>query len=215
MEKKNPTPGELSEAEDIVAKAKANKKSIAGLSIAVLVIIIAILAWYLIAQNGSRKADEAIGRADIELNDSVAEQLYAQAATSGYRSGNRAKAEMGIRLYQQGKYAEAAEYLSDCSLNDNIAAAGVRTLEGDCYVNLEQYDKALKAYDEAISKADGNTQIVPFVLVKKAHVYRAQQNYAAEAAAYRTILDDYPTFSAGQTDIRALYERANAQANAH
>lgn len=214
MEQNTPNTEQLTEAEDIVAKAKANKKSIAGLSIAVLVVIIGILAWYLVAQNGSRKADEAIGKADIELNDSVAQQLYAQAATSGYRSGNRAKAEMGIRLYQQGKYAEAAEYLSDCSLDDNIAAAGVRTLEGDCYVNLEQYDKALDAYGEAISKADENPQIVPFVLVKEANIYRAQQNYAAEARAYKTILDDYPTFTAGQQDIRALYERANAQAGA-
>lgn len=213
MEKKNPTTEQLNEAEDIVAKAKANKKTIAGLTIAVLVIIIAILAWFLISQNGSRKADEAIGKADIELNDSIAQQLYAQAATCGYRSGNRAKAEMGIRLYQQGQYAEAAEYLSDCSLDDNVAAAGVRILEGDCYVNLEQYDKALAAYRQAISKADGNPQIVPFVLVKEAHIYRAQENYTDEAKAYRTILDDYPTFTAGQQDIRALYERANAQAS--
>ena len=212
MEKQNPTTEQVDQATDLVVKAKANKKSIVGLTVAVLVIIIAILIWFLVAQNGSRKADEAIGRADIEQNDSIATELYRQAADCGYKSGNRAKAELGIRLYQEGKYQEAAEYLSDCSLDDNLASAGVATLEGDCYVNLDQYDKALRAYDKAISEADHNPRVVPFVLVKKAHVYQAQEDYANEAKAYKQILDDYPTYSAGQTDIRALYERANAAA---
>lgn len=214
METNKPTTEQVDQAEDLIAKAKANKKSIFGLSIAVLVIIIGILVWFLVAQSGSRKADEAIGRADIEQNDSLATELYRQAATCGYKSGNRAKAEMGIRLYQDGKYAEAAEYLSDCSLDDNVASAGVCSLEGDCYVNLEDYGKAIRAYNKGISEADGNPRIVPFLLVKLAHVYRAQGDYSNEAKAYRRILDDYPTYSAGQTDLRALYERANAQAQA-
>ncbi len=204
---------EQTEQEDLVAKARANKKTIFGLSAAVLVVIIAVLAWFFISQNGSRKADQAIGLADMELNDSIASQLYAAAADCGYRSGNRAKAELGIRLYQEGKYQEAAEYLGECSLDDNIAAAGVLTLEGDCYVNLEQYDKAISCYHKAVSKADGNPSLVPFILVKEAHVYRAQSDYAKEAEAYRQIIDNYPTYSAGQTDLRALYERANAAAN--
>ncbi|MDE6463938.1 MAG: hypothetical protein K2L16_04820 [Muribaculaceae bacterium] len=211
MEKNNPVTEQIEQA-DIVAKARANKQTIAGVSIAVLVVIVGLLIWFFVAQSGSRKADEAIGRADMEMNDSIAQQLYAAAATSGYRSGNRAKAEMGIRLYNEGKYQEAAEYLSDCSLDDNIANAGVASLEGDCYVNLDQLDKAVSAYKEAISRADSNPQLVPFFLAKLANVYRAQENYAKEAEAYKEILDDYPNYSAGQLDIRALYERANAAA---
>ena len=189
MENNKPTEEQLANAEDLVAKAKVNKNSIIGVSIAIVVVIVGLLAWFLIRQEGSRKADEAIGRADIELNDSI--------ATSGYSSGNRAKAEMGIRLYQEGKYAEAAEYLSDCSLDDNIAAAGVATLEGDCYVNLDQYDKAISCYRTAESRADGNPAIVPFILVKEANVFRAQENYGAEAEAYRKIIDKFPNYSAG------------------
>lgn len=212
MEKQNLNTEPLEKEDDIVAKARENKRIITGISIAVLVVIVAAFIWFFVSQSGSRKADEAIARADMELNDSIATDLYAQAAQSGYRSGNRAKAEMGIRLYQDGKYAEAAEYLGDCDLSDNIAAAGVRALEGDCYVNLEQYDKAISCYNKAISKADGNPAIVPFVLVKEANVYRAQQNYAKEAQAYSKIIEDYPTFAPAQGDIRALYERARNQA---
>lgn len=214
MEKTKPNSEQAENAQDLVAKVRENKKGIVGLAVAVLVVLVAVMGWYLIAQNGSQKADEAIGRADVELNDSIATELYAQAAQCGYRSGNRAKAEMGIRLFQEGNFEEAARYLGECSLDDNIASAGVRSLEGDCYVNLDKYDEALDCYDVAISEADNNPAIVPFILVKKANVYRAQENYSEEAEAYKEILDDYPTYNAGQVDIRALYERAFVAASA-
>lgn len=210
MKKDNSAAAQAEQTEEFLAKAKANQKTIIGISIGVIVLAVILLACYFVAQKGSANADEAIARADMEMNDSIATELYRQAATCGYKSGNRAKAEMGIRLYQEGQYAEAAEYLSDCSMDDKVVSAGVATLEGDCYVNLEQYDKAIRAYNHAISEADGNPQIVPFVLVKEANVYRAQGNYAKEADAYRTILEEYPAYNNMTTNIRALYERAAA-----
>ena len=122
---------------------------------------------------------------------------------------------MGIRLYQAGKYDEALKYLEDASLGDNIAAAGVSSLQGDCYANLEQLDKALKCYDSAISKADKNPEIVPFVLIKKANIYRVQGKFSDEAKAYKTIIDEYPEYvSSTRTDIKKYYERALASQEA-
>lgn len=214
MEKKTPATEQIEQAEDIVAKARANKKTLVGVSVALVVIIAAVLVWLLVAQSGSRKADELIARADAAQNDSIALTLYADAAKAGYKSGNRAKAEMGIRLYREGKYEEALKYLDDASLDDEIAAAGVYTLQGDCHVNLEQYDQALKCYDKAISKADKNPEIVPFVLIKEANIYRAQGKFADEAKAYKTIIDDYPTYVATtRVDIKKYYERALASQN--
>lgn len=212
MEKKT-TPIEQ-QPEDVVSKARAHKNTITGIAIAFVVLLAGFVAWNWISQRNSAKADEKVALADMEPNDSIALALYEDAATAGYPAGNRAKAEAAIRLYRQGKYAEAAEYLSDCDLNDNIAEAGVKTLEGDCYVNLEQYDRALDCYRSAVRKADGNPEIVPFILVKEANLYRAQNNYSEEAAAYRTIVEQYPQYNAGGVDIRALYERAAAQAAA-
>ncbi len=215
MEKTNPTPTQVEEAEDIVAKAQANKKSIMWCSIAVLVIIIGILVWILIAQNGSRKADELVARADAAQNDSIALNLYADAAHAGYKSGNRAAAEMGIILYRNGKYEEAIKALDNASLDDDIAAAGVYALKGDCYVNLDNYDEALSCYKKAISKADENPEIVPFVLIKEANIYRAQGNFADEAKAYKEILDDYPVYAQStQGNIEKFYQRALAQSQA-
>lgn len=211
MEKKNPATEQVEQAEDIVAKARANKKTIVGISVAIVVVIAAVLVWLLVAQSGSRKADELIARADAAQNDSIALTLYADAAKAGYKSGNRAKAELGIRYYREGQYEKALQYLDNASLDDEIAAAGVYTLQGDCHVNLEQYDQALKCYNKAISKADKNPEIVPFVLIKEANIYRAQGKFADEAKAYKTIIDEYPTYVATtRVDIKKYYERALA-----
>lgn len=211
MENTNQTTQEVDKSEEILAKARANKKTIMWCLIIAAVCVVGMLAYILVAQNGSRKADELIAKADAEQNDSIALNLYAKAADAGYKSGNRAKAEMGIRLYNDGKYQEALEYLNDCSLDDEIAEAGIETLKGDCYVNLDQLDKALGAYKSAISEADENPEIVPFVLIKMANIYRAQGNFEAEAKAYKEIIDEYPSYtSSTRIDIRKYYERALA-----
>ncbi len=211
MENSRPTAQEVDKSEEILAKARANKKVIIWSLVVAAVCVVAVLVYILVAQAGSRKADELIAKADAAQNDSIALTLYAQAADAGYKSGNRAKAEMGIRLYRDGKYQEALEYLDDCSLDDEIAEAGVETLKGDCYVNLDQPDKAISAYKDAISDADENPEIVPFVLIKMANIYRSQGNYEAEAKAYKEIIDEYPSYvNSTRIDIRKFYERAVA-----
>ena len=213
MENHNVTPQQTDSAEEIVDKAKANKKTVYGVLIAAAVIVAAVIIYINVAAAGSRKADDAIAKADMEQNDSIATSLYAEAAKAGYKSGNRAKVEMGIRLFNDGKYEEAIKYLDDADIKDDIVAAGVYSLKGDCYVNLDKNADALKCYDKAIGTADGNTQLVPLFLVKKANVYRAEGDYAKEAAAYKELIDEYPEYvRASQTDIRKFYERAQAQA---
>lgn len=200
--------------EEFMNGGDKKRRTMLTLTVFLLVCAVAACIYVFIHQNGSAKADEKIAVADIEQNDSVATALYAEAAKAGYKSGNRAKVEMGIRLFRQGKYEEAIKYLDDASIDDNIVAAGVEALKGDCYVNLQQLDKALGCYDDAISEADKNPQIVPLMLIKKANIFREQKNYAAEAKAYKAILDDYPRYAQGsQTDIRKYYERAEAQAS--
>ena len=68
-------------------------------------------------------------------------------------------------------------------------------------------------YQKAISKANGNPEIVPMMLIKEANVFRTEGKYSDEAKAYKTILDDYPQYAQSmRIDIRKYYERAAAQA---
>lgn len=214
MENKNPNIQPVNQEEaDFVAKTKKYRKQLTGFFIAVVVVLVAILVWFLVRQSQVAKADQAIALADVEQNDSIALNLYKDAAAHGTKSGDRAKVEAAIRLYQAGNYEEAVKYLDDASASDEIVAAGIETLKGDCYVNLQNYDVAIKAYEKAIKEANHNSQLVPIILIKEANVYREQKNYAAEAKAYGKIVEEYPTYGeAANLDIRKYYERAKAAA---
>ena len=79
MENTNQTTQEVDKSEEILAKARANKKTIMWCLIIAAVCVVGMLAYILVAQNGSRKADELIAKADAEQNDSIALNLYAKA----------------------------------------------------------------------------------------------------------------------------------------
>ena len=212
METPNQNP---TEEKDLIQSAKDNKKTIITAAIAVVAVAVIAIVWFLVNQNGAKDADEAIALADIEQNDSTALALYKDAAKLGHASGNRAKLNAAIALYNDGKYQEALDYLKDASVNSDIVEAGQYSLMGDCYVNLKQNAEALKAFDKAISAADENPEIVPFILIKEANIYRSQGNFKAEAKAYKEIIDEYPSYVANtRLDIKKYYERALASQKA-
>lgn len=219
------------EPQDIISRAKANSKLILGLSIFILAVVAGILIWFFVSQNRDRKSEELCAPADaaamllpayaiqdgdaatVALNDSII-NLYKPAAEYNTRAGNRAKVEIGMRLYRVGKYEEALKYLDDADVKDNIVAAGVLTLKGDCYVNLNKLPEAIEAYSKAIKKADENPTIVPLILFKEANIYREQKNYEAEYEALEELVNKYPEFANNypQVDIQKYYERAKAAA---
>lgn len=205
----NQTDGDM---QPLVDRVKNHRNTIIVCSILVVLIVFGCLLMFSISNSNSAKADVAAGRADMEMNDSVALELYKEAAEMGHKSGNRAAAMAAIKLYEQGNYEEAISYLKEADLKGKVGAPGVYSLMGDCYANLEQYADALKAYDKAIGKADGNPAIVPLILVKKANIYRAQQQYADEYEALKTVVDKYPGFVVAHSDVQRLYERAKASA---
>lgn len=213
--------------QDILSKAKANSKMILTVSVVLLVVLVGVLAWFLISQSNSKKSDVEAGKADIyamkasqamspadrELNDSLALEYYKVAAEKGHKSGNRAKLEAAIRLYQKADYQGALDYLKDASIDDNLIQAGSYTLMGDCYVALKDNAKALDAFDDALDAADENPAIAPLILIKKANIYRADKNFEAEYKALKEIVDNYPAYNNMTSyDVRKHYERAKAAA---
>ena len=210
---KNQQPLDSPQMQALVERAKNNRSTIIMVCIVVLLIIFGLVLYFFIANSNSAKADQAASRADAAMNDSISLALYKEAAEMGHKSGNRSAAMAAIQLYHDGNYQEALDYLKKADLKDKVAAAGVYALMGDCYVNLEKYPEALKAYDKAISKADGNPSIVPLMLVKKANVYRHDKDYNAEYNALKEIVENYPQFvQASQVDIQKYFERAKASA---
>ncbi len=199
-------------------KVENNHKIIVWACVVVAAVVLLVLGYiYGIRQPGIQSANDAVGQADITLlagNDSLALAQYQQVADEhGYDAGNRAKLNAAILLYRQGKYQEAIDYLKDYSVKENVIGAAAKSLEGDCYVNLKQYPEAISCFKEAAEISDNNPHLTPYFLMKEATVQRELKDYAAEAALYKTIIEDYPQYAVDQQiDFEKYLKRAEAQA---
>ncbi len=206
----------------VTAKVEANKKPIMWAVIAVVSVIVAVLFYVSAFRTPAiEKGDNMIGEADLQMflgNDSVALAQYQKVASdNSYDAGNRAALQSAIILYQKGDYQGALKSIEEFDGNGSIIETTALSLKGDCYVNLDENDEAIKCYDSAISSADGNAFIAPFFMMKKATVLHATGKHAEEAAIYESIQKDYPQYvdtymrSSGN-DIQRYIERAKAEA---
>lgn len=195
-------------------KVQNNPKIIVWTCAAVAAVVCVILLYmYAFRQPAKDSAAKALGQADIELlagNDSIALAKYQEVAQNhSYEAGNLANLNAAILLYKQGKYEEAAKYLADYDPTESVIGAASRSLMGDCYVNLKDYEKALDCYKNAVKISDANPHYTPAFLLKEATVYRELKNYKAEADTYREILKNYPAYgNENGIDIKKYLKRA-------
>ncbi len=197
-------------------KVEDNKKSIIIAIVAVIVVIGAVLLFQNHRKNNSANADVAIGKADTEMingNDSIALAQYMKVADMGHDAGNRAALNAAILLYEHKNYDEAIKYINKYAPKEAIVGAAALSLKGDCYVNLEKYQDAVKAYKEAISQSDNNPYYTPYFMLKLARVYRAQGDSAAELKIYSEIKKEYPAYAASTNlNVDKYIERAKIEA---
>jgi len=126
--------------------------------------------------------------------------------------GNQASYYAGRILLDQGKFEEALDYLNAVSMDDEIMAAQLITLRGDCYSEMEDYEKAGKTYMNAASKRD-NELTAPYALMKAGAAFEEAGSYNAAADAYREIEESYPNSRQAEL-VKALVARVKAkQAN--
>lgn len=200
-----------------VQKVQDNKKTISIAALVVVAVAALVLCYvYFFRNPGIQKANDTIGAADLELalgNDSTAMAQYINIADNGsYEASNRASLQAAILLYQKGEYEKALKYADEYSANDDIIGAGAKSLKGDCLVNLDRLDEAVKAFKDAVSQSDDNPAYTPFFLMKLARVYAAQGNHKDEAEAYQQILTDYPLYGQSHNiDVEKLLDRARLQ----
>lgn len=195
----------IEQATGIEHKILKGQKAIMWAIIILAAIVCFILIWiYAIRQPGIQAADNAIGQADMTLatgNDSTALVQYQQVADNyGYDAGNRAALNSAIILYRQGKYEEALKYLKKYKATESVIGASSKSLEGDCYANLGELDKALSCFKDAIKISDHNPSYTPLFMLKAATVLHAKGDYKAEAAMYKEIEKEYPHYG-DQTGI--------------
>lgn len=197
-------------------KIAENKKVIFWLTGAVAVVAALVIAYIFLYRNPQAdKAFEAYNEVEIKAmgNDSIAAAEYKKVADNyGGDAGELAALSAGQALYDQGKYQDAIKYLDKAQTGEKVLDANTLALIGDCYVNLKKYDDALGFFQKAISKADGNPQIVPRVLLKEANVYDEQKKYDKALDCYKQISSEFPNFTPGNgASIDAYIAREEAR----
>ncbi|MBQ6080575.1 MAG: tetratricopeptide repeat protein [Muribaculaceae bacterium] len=195
-----------------------NKKYINWAMIAIAVLALLAIAYiYGIRNPNLEKAKNEIGTADLELlmgdQDQALKDYEKVASAYGNKTAERAHLNAAILLYEKGEYEKAVKHLEDFSPAGNLIGPASQSLLGDCYVNLKKLDKALSAYDKAISLAGNNEMYVPAFMIKKATVLHEQKKYAEEAAIYQNIKNNYYEYTRQMGFNADKYlERANALA---
>ena len=95
--------------------------------------------------------------------------------------------------YKLGEYEDAARFLKKFSADDLTIDPAARMLLGDAYVQLDELDKAAKAFLSAASS--DNEVIAPIALKKAGIVYMEQDNKKAANRVFAQIRDNYPASS--------------------
>ena len=133
------------------------------------------------------------------LNGDDAECVGFQAIADEYKmyqGGKLAALYAGVCYYQLGQYEDAAAYLNKFSANDLTIEPAALQLLGDAYVQLEEYGKAVKAFETAAKS--GNDLIAPMSLMKAGKVYLELGDNAAAKKAFETVKNQYPTSAEAQ-----------------
>ena len=133
------------------------------------------------------------------LNGDEAECLGFQAIADEYKcyqGGKLAALYAGVCYYQLGQYEDAVAYLNKFSADDLTIEPAALQLMGDAYVQMEEYAKAVKAF-EAAAKS-GNEMIAPMSLKKAGLVYLEMGDKAAAKKAFETIKADYANSTEAQ-----------------
>ena len=182
---------------------EANQNKLTWAITAIVVVVLAVIAinTYVLkpkAQEANNENAKAVvyftqGNYELALNGDEADCMGFEAIANDYKcskAGKLAALYTGVCYYQLGDYSAAAEYLAKFSAKDlNIEPAALQLL-GDAYVQLEEYNKAAKAF--SVAAKSGNELIAPMSLKKLGFVQMELGNNAAALKAFETIKNEYP-----------------------
>lgn len=132
------------------------------------------------------------GAYEVALNGDEADCLGFAAIADDYsnKAGKLAALYAGICEYQLGNYEDALVYLKKFDADDAYITPAAHLLLADTYVELGEYDAAVKAYAKVIKT--GNELLAPVALKKQGIVYLKLEENEKAAAAFKAVKEDYP-----------------------
>jgi tetratricopeptide (TPR) repeat protein len=113
------------------------------------------------------------------------------------KTGSLANYCAGICYLRTGKFEQAIEFLQKYSGDDEMIAPIAIGAIGDCYMELNKVDEAIKYYLKAAEKSN-NTFTTPFYLKKAGFAYEQKSNFSEALALYERIKKEYTKSNEGK-----------------
>ena len=96
----------------------------------------------------------------------------------------------GVSYLKLGNYDNAISYLLQFSSSDLLLQARAYSLVGDAYVELEEYNEAIKYFKLAKSN-NPNEYFTPKYILKLALVYEKTADFNSAIKSYKEIINEY------------------------
>ena len=199
-----------------------NAKKIAYVAIAIVVLIIAVVAYNYYSTSRNQKAAEALfpceqyfqqGNFEKALNGDGQNCVGLIQVADQYgstKSGNLAKLYAGISYFRTEKYEDAVKYLSDFDgVGDEVVSPMAIGALANSYCELGQNDKAVECLIEAAESAD-NAVLSPIYLIQAGEILESQNKQDEALELYQQIKDNYRGSVQG-SEIDKYIERVNAK----
>jgi tetratricopeptide (TPR) repeat protein len=110
----------------------------------------------------------------------------------GTEAENLANFYVGSIYMKLNNFDNAVRYFDAFSSSDVLLQSRAYALQGDAYMELDDFASAVDAYKSAVNYMP-NDVYTPIYLKKLAIAYEENGEFEAASAAYQQIIDDFPT----------------------
>lgn len=126
----------------------------------------------------------------------------------GKIGGENAQFILARQYMSKGEFKKAIAELEGVDVNDTYVSSMAIGLQGDCYSEMKDYEKAGSLYLEA-AELNENEMTTPMYLFKAGLVYEMKvKDFEKATECYTKIKDDYPSYGS-QKSIEKFIARAS------
>jgi tetratricopeptide (TPR) repeat protein len=210
---KNKAEQNQTEVDVAISKTEAfvenNKKRFFWGAIIIVAVVLVVSVWNWYSASRDSKAQEEIYSAQFLFEagryDEALDQFEAVIDSYGStKTGNLAKAYAGLCQKELKNYDAAIERLKAFSGDDMMIAPAIEAALGDCYVETDQLDQAVKCFEKAAAAAN-NEAFSPLYLKKAGLAYEAKGDKQGALKVYNAIKENWLQTTVGQEVDKYIY----------
>lgn len=203
-------------AEELKGQFKQNK-SLRMITYGVGALVLLILGYFLYIQFIYLPEDEksksayyaGLNYAVKDSTDKAIDELRLVVNKYDGKSGGEiAQFVYASQLMKKGEFKKALEELESVNVDDQFVAVMAIGLQGDCYSEMGDYQKAIEYYEEAAHKNE-NEKTTPDYLFKAGLCAEQLKDFEKARELYQHIKDNYLNFSNIKTIDKYLARVSN------